>query len=448
MIRIYPNIEFESKCPVDGVHLNATRIVIPGMRSLVEASCPACATRFYVDLPVGQAILSPVTLDQNTGEIYDSRDVPWFSSLLKNAYADQIESDTVPTVHTFFASNRIIIINCLDFLYGHSLLKLLNVQRYLDNYPDIGCCVLVPSQLLHLVPEGVAEIWEFPVRIQDGWKWYRSLQIWIDLQLLSRRECFLSRAFSHPGNRFYNLDRFVRNLPDISDRIYQHDPVILFSYREDRPWGRDQSQQQRNLQKLYNRLGAVFPNMVFVITGFGKNSKVSEDGATLFDLRSDSSDSFSEEQDLLWTAYMQKTDCAIGVHGSNMLLPSGLAKTTVAMVPRSRLGNSVQDFLFSSSDNDSRDSLLYYRMMYGNDDLTDILPSEIVDMVACALSSAPFNSSWFKVGEKEGAIAAANSTSDMEVYKRANKHFSFSPESSFVKRQGRKIAEKILEMID
>jgi hypothetical protein len=185
--------------------------------------------------------------------------------------------------------------------------------------------------------------------------------------------------------------------------------------------------------------------MVFVITGFGKKSELCEDGPMLVDLRSDS---FSMEQDLLWMAYMQRADCVIGVHGSNMLLPSGLAKSTVAMVPRSRLGNSVQDFLFSSSDHDLRDSLLFYRMMYGNDNLSDIMPSEVVDMVACVLSSAPYNSSWFKVGEEEGAISTANSISDTEVYKRAKKYFSLSPENSFVKRQVRRIAELILEMID
>lgn len=445
MIRIYPDVEFDAKCPDDGMYLIATSVVIPGMRCLVEASCPACDARYFVDLHVGQAIRSPIVLDQKTGETFDSRDVLWFSNLLKKAYADQDVSSVIPTVHTFFATDRIVILNCLDFLYGHSLLKLLNVQRYLDNFPDIGCCVLIPSQLLHLVPDGVAEIWEFPVPVQDGWRWYHSLQAWIDAQLLTRRECFLSRAYSHPSNRIYNLNRFVRNLPDISNRINQHHPVILFSYREDRPWGRDQSHQQRNLQNLYNRLGAIFPYMVFVIIGFGNNSEICENGPMLVDLRSDS---FCKEQDLLWLAYMQRADCVIGVHGSNMLLPSGLAKSTVAMVPRSRLGNSVQDFLFSSSDHDLRDSLLFYRMMYGNDNLSDIMPSEVADMVACVLSSARYNSWWFQVGEKDEAINCANSVSETEIFQSARTYLYSSLGDSFIKRKCRQIAERILEMVD
>jgi hypothetical protein len=445
MIRIYPHIEFDARCPGDGMYLNATRIVIPGMRCLAEASCPSCGVIYYVDMPVGHAIRSPITLNMKTGEVYDSRNIVWFSSLLKNSFENKVVADIVPVIHSFFFSERIVIINCLDFLYGHSLLKLLNVQRYLDNFPDIGCCVLVPSQLLHLVPEGVAEIWELPVPVQDGWKWYNSLQRWIDTQLNSRRECFLSRAYPHPSNRLYNLNRFIRNLPDISNEIDGRHPVILFSYREDRLWGRDQSHQQRNLQKLYDRLGSIFPEMALVIAGFGREMVVLANGPRLIDLRYDS---FDKERDLLWMAYMQKADCVIGIHGSNMLLPSGLAKSTVELVPRSRLGNTVQDFLFSSSDCDPRDSLLFYRMMYGNDNLSDIMPSEVADMVACILSSAHYNSWWFQVGEKDDATKHANSVTETGIFQCANTYLQPSTEGSFIKRIGRKIAERMLEMID
>jgi hypothetical protein len=445
MLKIYPTIEVDMKCPVDGSSLTVLDMVIPGMRNLADTFCPSCNVRYYMDLPTGQAMRSPITLNQNTGEIYDSRNVVWFSSLLKNAFADQVALDLVPTVHTFFPSDRIVILNCLDFLYGHSLLKLLNVQRYLDNFSDFGCCVLIPSQMVHLVPEGVAEIWEFPVPVQDGWKWYHSLQTWMKMQLRSRKECFLSKAYSHPSNKIYDLNRFVRNLPDISNTINQHNPVILFSYREDRLWGSDLAHQQKNLQKLYHRLSAVFPEMVFVIIGFGKKSRLHKNGARLLDLRCDR---FERQQDLLWMAYMQRADCVIGIHGSNMLLPSGLAKTTVELVPRSRLGNSVQDFLFSASDRDLRDSLLYYRMMYGNDNLSDILPSEVTDMVVCMVSNAPYNSQWFKVGEAENSMSKANAIGETAIYEKAINYFRRSMEKSFIKRKGRQIAERILEMID
>ncbi len=445
MIKIYPDIEFKATCPRDGANMGITEIILPGMRCLADMFCPSCGTRYYVDLPVGQAIRSPVALNQATGEIYDSRHVEWFSSLLKKSFENRNQANIVPSVHGFYKKERIIILNCLDFLYGHSLLKLLNVQRYLDNYPDLGCCVIVPSQLVHLVPDGVAEIWEFPISIRDGWKWYNSLQGWLKEQLLSRRECFLSRVYSHPSNSRYDLNRFVRNLPNISETIKQNHPVFMFSYREDRLWGRDLVRQQNNLQRLYNRLSLIFPEMVFVIVGFGRNSEIKASGSKLIDLRCDR---FDREQDRLWMAYMQKTDCAIGVHGSNMLLPSGLARATVVLVPRSRLGNSVQDLLFSSSSHDLRDSLLLYRMMYGNDDLSDILPSEVSDMATCTVSSAQYNLHWFKVGEEHEAIERANAVTESAIFKKARKHLIANSQKSFIKRKSRLLAEKILEIID
>ena len=401
MFKIYPVAEFEANCPVDNESLNIEGILIPGMRCLADTLCPRCGNRYFVDLPVGQAIWSPAILNQATHEIYDDYKVAWFSKLLLEDYQSQARQEIVPVVHKFFDAERIIIINCLDFLYGHSLLKLLNVQRYLDQHPDLGCCVLVPKQLVHLVPEGVAEIWEFPVSIKEGRRWYPSLDNWLKVNIASRKECFLSKAYSHPGNRFYDLRKFAHDLPDITKEINGYKPVILFNYREDRNWGQCLSQQQRNLQKLYDKLCRVFPDMVFVLAGFGRKNQIIEGKSKISDLRVES---FDVETDKLWMSYMSHADCVIGVHGSNMLLPSGLAKTTIELVPRSRIGNTIQSFLFSSEKQDIRDGLLRYRMLFGDDNLTNILPSQVVDLVMYLLSLAPVNEAWFKVGEDAGAM--------------------------------------------
>ena len=398
MLRIYPEIEFSAKCPSDGAALDITNVVIPGMRCLANAACPICGTRYYIDLPVGQALWSPIILNQATAEIYDPFDVPWFSDPLKEGFLNPVTSEIVPTVHKFFDTDRIVIVNCLDFLYGHSLLKLLNVQRYLDNSPELGCCVLVPSQLMHLVPDGVAEIWEFPVPQKDGCKWYVSLQRWMQEQLVKRKECFLSPAYSHPSNRIYDLRRFVRNLPDISEQIGEHQPTILFNYREDRLWGRSLAHQQRNLQKLYNQLSAIFPDMSFVLVGFGQQNQIQLTGAKLIDLRTNK---FDVERDRLWMAYMSAADCAIGVHGSNMLLASGLAKSTVELVQQSRLANIFQDILFPHDLSDIRDAFLKYRFIYGNDHLDDVKVSLIANVVTSILAYSDRCSFWFKVGESE-----------------------------------------------
>ncbi|MCG8367193.1 MAG: hypothetical protein MJA27_28130 [Pseudanabaenales cyanobacterium] len=414
MIRIFPDIEFNAQCPIDAAELHIKDVVIPGMRCLADSICPICNTRYYVDLPVGHALWFPTTLNQSTAEIYTQFGVNWFSQRLRESFLEPVEVEPIPIIHKFFDADRIIILNCLDFLYGHSLLKLLNVQYYLDNHPELGCCVLAPTQLLHLVPKGVAEIWEFPISIKEGWKWYLSLQNWMSKQFTNYKECFLSPTYPHPSNQAYDLTRFVRDLPNILDDIEPHRPVILFSYREDRPWGNTLKKQQYNLQKLYNQLSTIFPALVFVLIGFGQQAKIHAAGARLIDLRTDK---FCVECDRLWLAYMSAADCAVGVHGSNMLLPSGLARSTVELVPRLRVGNTVQDFLFPWKMKDVRDALLFYRMIYGNNNLSDIDPVKVTDLIVNVLSYSAYNVIIFGEGTSNELRERIRILRESEIYK-------------------------------
>jgi len=431
LIKIHPTIDFKAKCPRDGAELKIEDFVIPSMRCLVSATCPECQSQYYVDLPVSQALWSPVTLDIKTGEAWDPNHVQWFSERLKNSFFNQTETNIVPVVHKFFEADRIIVFNCLDFLYGHCLLKLLNVQRYLEEFPEYGCCVLVPTQLVHLVPDGVAEIWEMPLPIKDGWKWLPSLNHWLKQQILNRQECFLSLVYSHPSNKVYDLRKYVRNLPDFSHKIEDHEPVILFSYREDRLWGRTLPHQQRNIQKLYKRLSAIFPRMLFVIVGFGCQNKITETASKIIDLRVDPRvNKFEQSDDLRWLSYMSIADCVVGVHGSSMLLPSGLARTTVELLPKFRYNNLWQDILLPYGLSDLREAVMKYRFVPGNDDLSDVRTSTVSDVVISVLAHGDRALFWLNFGEsdeqvfmprqpairKAGLEYFANSEGDREPY--------------------------------
>lgn len=396
MLKIHPEVDFHEACPANGDHLEVRKIVIAGMQCMVEAVCPSCGTEYYVDLPVAHAIQNQHFINAKTGEIVKFKSSNWLTKVLEQSFSEPTNKEIVPIVHKFWDADRIIILNCLDFLYGHCLLKLLNAQRYLDNNPDLGCCVLVPTQLVHLVPDGVAEIWEFPVSIKETGKWYPSLQSWIEEQISKRKECYLSRAYSHPSNKVYDLDRFVRNVPDISDVITPYQPIILWNDRQDRLWGKSLLHQQRNIQKLYSCLSEVFPDLAFVLVGFGKSMEIDPTGGNIIDLRTDR---FDRERDRLWMAYMKVADCAVGIHGSNMLLASGLAKSTIELVPRSRLGNIFQATLFSQKFSDIRDAFLKYHYLYGDDQLMDISTRQVLDLIVSVVAFQEKASHWFKVGE-------------------------------------------------
>jgi hypothetical protein len=446
MLKVYPKIEFSPHCPVDSCRMEVGNLLIPGIRSLVEVTCTFCGTAYYVDLPTGHAIQNQTFLDITKGKTYTLKGKSWFSELLGRSVSEIVHTEVKPRVHKFFDSDRIILLNCLDFLYGHSLLKLLNAQHHLEQHSELGCCVIVPSQLVHLVPEGVAEIWEFPISFQEAWKWHTSIQEWIAQKLTQYQECYLSPAYPHPSNQIYDLSKFVRDLPDIAEEIQEKQPIILFSYREDRLWGRNLKHQQKNLQQLYLRLSKIFPRMLFVLIGFGNANQIQPDGAALLDLRTQK---FSLDCDRLWLAYMNATDCVVGVHGSNMLLPSGLAKSTVELVPEERFGNSVQDFLFPWQSSDPRTALLFYRLLYGNGTLSNLYPSHVTNMIANVLSLARHNYSAFNLEYQEfSPVLFSSKAVNDQVFKQGRSHLFTYRATPFLARKLQRIAELILELTD
>ncbi|MDV3001983.1 MAG: hypothetical protein N5P05_003589 [Chroococcopsis gigantea SAG 12.99] len=419
MIKIHPTIDFTARCPKDESELEVKEVLIPGMRCLADVFCPTCSSRYYMDLPVSHALYHPVTLDLQTAEIYAPKNIEWFSEPLRDSYLNPELSTIIPKVHKFFETENILILNCLDYLYGHSLLKLLNVQRYLEHNPELGCCVLVPTSLVHLVPVGVAEIWEFPISFKEGKKWYTHLQKWIKNQIENRQECYLSPAYSHPSHQIYDLDRFVHDLPDLSQELKEHEPIVLFSYREDRLWGKTVKSQERNIQRLYDQLGKIFPEIAFILVGFGSKNQFKSKGKKLIDLRIDK---FDIEIDRKWLAYMQNTDCAIGVHGSNMLLPSGLSKSIVELVPRERLGNIYQDILFPHDLSNIRDAFLRYRFIYGKNHLSDVTPENIIELFISMYTYNQYNSCWFSFGENNQSVYDDIKSLDLVKIKNINNY--------------------------
>jgi hypothetical protein len=116
MIKIYPEIECDVYCPNDCTRIFIKRAIITGMRCLADYVCPTCGSRFYTDLSVSHALSHPVTLNQETAEIYDSTQTSWFSNPLRESFLNKVTSEIVPIVHKFFDADQIVIINCLDFL--------------------------------------------------------------------------------------------------------------------------------------------------------------------------------------------------------------------------------------------------------------------------------------------------------------------------------------------
>jgi len=376
MIEIHPNLGNQYSCPVCHGPVELRDFIINGMRNLVDISCPACDRNFYADIPVGHGLFYPFTIDQESLEVFQPLN-PFGNVLRLNCRQKRPDDVELKTIR-HFERDEIVLLNCLDFAYGHCLFKLFNAQHYIDNYPELGCCVLVPRQLTHLVPEGVAEIWEVSVPIWEYRYWWVSLEEKIKSEITRRKKAYLALGYSHPHHTAFSLARFAKAAGGSDGDAGT--PTIVFSYRTDRLWGASSKKQRKNIIRLHQLLRNAYPEMAFVLMGFSDRLRFPPE---IVDRRVDS---FDPEMEKSWLRLLQRTDCAIGVVGSHMLLPSGLAECAVDLLPEQFYSNILQDHLLRDDYVDPYESLFRFRVLYGNEQLTDVSPHRVAQVVSSQLT--------------------------------------------------------------
>jgi hypothetical protein len=411
MIKLHPQVDVQHCCPFDNTKLEAVDWYIPGMRNLAEVRCEECGREFYGDLLAGHGLYYPMLLNKQSGEVYDSHNVEWFADWLRNSYAHRSHERLEFVTEEFRSVRTPVLLNCLDRLYGHCVLKLLNVQYYLDHRPDLDLIVLVPSCLRWMVPDGVAAIWTVGLQLHRGSEWNDWLAAEIKIRLKQFDEVWLSVAYSHPHPKDFAIDRFTRVQPfrfDESDGRSMP-PRAMFIWREDRLWtdqrifarighlptklfakmgvrslSTSRREQTRRVVRLATDLRKAFPRLSFGVVGLGTPGGMPD---WIEDLRTTAIDGKIEKD---WCDRYAHSCVVIGIHGSNMLLPSAHAGATVELMPPGRWGNIVQDLLMRNLD--CREALFRYRILPISTsiaDLTAVVSSLLRDSWAMEINMAP-----------------------------------------------------------
>lgn len=369
MITLHPLPKSIHHCPYCQVLLDVRGWYIPGMRNLADLQCPSCQRTFYGDLLAGQAFYTPLLLDQSSGEVFDTYKVDWFATWLRDSYACRSTQPLGFTSETFRPVERPLLLNCLDALYGHALLKLLNAQWYIDRCPDLDLIVMVPRLLRWMVPDGVAEIWTVDLPLRRGTEWNDWLAAHLQQRLATYAEVLLSVAFSHPHPKDYTIERFTRVRPFPLDEWQARldRPTVTFIWREDRLWlpnpqfppllqkvwcrlkrrlrlSHPLRKQTRQIVAVAEELRANLPTLDFAVVGLGTPGDLP---SWIRDLRTKQ---LNPQLERSWCERYAQSHVVIGVHGSNLLLPSGHAGATIDLMPNDRWGNVLQDLLFRTSD--------------------------------------------------------------------------------------------------
>jgi hypothetical protein len=357
MIEIKPEIQQSSSCPHCSGNLKPNGLIWHGMHICVNQVCTQCKAKLIEDLEVGHAINCKFQIDLEKGLLFGVNDDNfrgWLGEPLLKSLHNPQKNEIKIRKEQFKECQQVVILNCIDYLYGHSLLKLLNAQKYIDKYPEYGLIIIVPKILRWMIIDGVAEIWTVDIPLKYGQLYYQKFHHFVSQELKRFEKVYVSKAFSHPSK--FDITKFTK----ISRHDWAYDRQrVTFIWREDRVWinpfifrilrklglsGISFFLQQWKIKRLFKIIALKLPSAKFTVVGLGKRGKFPK---WIEDSRVDN---FDEETERKLCQLYSDSSLVIGIHGSNMLLPSGHAGMTIDLMPTDRVGNFAQDILYQEQD--------------------------------------------------------------------------------------------------
>ena len=288
-------------------------------------------------------------------ELYGERAREWLGVPLQKSLREPSPKPVELTIEKKRAVfGDVVILNCIDYLYGHSLLKLLNASRHINAKQNL--VVIVPASLKWCVPENVSEIWSVNINLKDSQEFYPDLDKKIKREIERFNTVYVSKVLAHPKD----FDVLDYTKVSKGNKLPEDKRCVLFVWREDMLWNNENIfyrvarrlkiktpflwLQRNKIVRLFKQIKKGDKDVEFIVAGLGKTIDFPE---WISDFRLEKFDEANERE--LCKTYAQ-TDLVIGVHGSNMLLPSGHANMTIDIMPMGRWGNLAQDVLYQEDD--------------------------------------------------------------------------------------------------
>jgi hypothetical protein len=383
MIKVKPELEEAVACPGCGCRESRVEAFsMAGVFATVDVACPGCSKSFRVALPIGHAVDLTLAQDKATQSVIAESEhslgpITWLPKVFEAFCANRKEQEVAISKKVYQSHSRVVILNTLDSIYGHCVLKLYNAQHHLDKDSSLGLVVIVPKVLEWMVPKGCAEAWVVDIGLGALRSSYAAIERFVNEECSRFQEVFLSRAYSHPDFSTVDISRFTGIVPfDLND-FDRGNPCFTFVLRGDRVWfanglaesvywlfmklkllnwvrGIYSGWQDALVRRAIKRIKREYPSAEFWITGFGKARGFS---GLANDARRESADAEVERH---WCGIFARSHVVIGVHGSNMLLPTAMAAACVEILPAFRLYNIGQDLSIRYAD---RRQIFMYRIV-------------------------------------------------------------------------------------
>lgn len=356
---IYPQVRARLlPCPRCGGTATARRLFWQGIHICAESVCQSCWTELVADLPVGHSISYPCIVDLERGTVHGpGAGIDWWGgAFLESLLHPQLDDSPRVEIQRRRPASHVLLLNCLDFLYGHALLKLLNAEVHRPDQDRRELVVVVPECLAWMVPICAAEVWAVGGSLKGMREYSPALRRVLESQLSRFTSVALSSAFPHPAE--FDISHFTGFQPH---RQLEATDRISFIWREDRLWRQPAwchsrllrrfrpaalflAWQNRAITRLFDALRGIYPLARFSVLGLGRSTCFPD---WIDDQRVES---FTRATEVAHCRAYSESRLVIGVHGSNLLLPSAHAWATLDLMPDERWNNMTEDILYQEPD--------------------------------------------------------------------------------------------------
>ena len=379
MIQLKPSPGTNFICPECGsANTVLAKVIVESIHILGDCTCLACGLDFYQVFPIGHTVDDVLSIGKSSGKLYQPENHPaWLSESVMKAHRG-MRKDAVGIRKIIYKKcQNVVILNTLDFLYGHTLLKLCNALYHLDHQKDLGLILIIPKMFEWLVPQGCAEAWVVDLKLSDLAYGYEAIQKFVSQEFDRFQKIYLSKAYSHPDFTNVDVARLTKVKPFDLTTFSQQKPTITFVLREDRLWFRSLAdywlyrvfrklkalswgkrilsiRQNQLIKRAIREIRKRLPKATVYVVGLGTTGSFK---GHAIDQRKNEVDSAVET---LWCNTYSQSHVVVGVHGSNMLLPTALAAGCVEILPEDRYGNIIQDISVRYAD---RLQLFFYRFV-------------------------------------------------------------------------------------
>src|SRR6267154_2814772 len=237
MLRIKPDIGGPFTCPRCSQNPVMKEVLLQPTFALAEFVCGRCHFDFFQTLPVGHTIIDTLTIAKITGKLYPiNTKTSWLADTLLKAHHGEKQEQVQIKKIIYKNCEKVIVLNTLDFLYGHVMLKLYNAIYHLDHHKNLGLIIVLPKLFEWLIPEGCAEAWIVDLKLNDLTYFHSSIQKFVSNEFERFNTIYLSKAYSHPDFSAIDISRLTGVKPfDLRD-FTQLRPSFTFVLRQDRWW--------------------------------------------------------------------------------------------------------------------------------------------------------------------------------------------------------------------